>query len=118
MRQRRLFTSSLVLTAILFTGCAADSLEPSRSQNDPLPWAVTQREASDLMFKYRRQAAELRAIASRYELEAQQFARVRGEGDEQTRRSLENAKTLWAAADEADQLAREYQRQVPHGQVN
>jgi len=117
MGQRRLFTSSMVLTAILFVGCAANALGPTRSPSDPLPSAVTQREASDLMFKYSQQAAELRAIAGRYELEAQQFARVRGEGDEQVRRSLENAKALWAAADEVDQLAREYRRAVPHGQI-
>lgn len=117
MRQRRLFVSSMVLTVTLLAGCAANSLGPARSSSDPMPRAVSQREASDLMFKYRQQAAELRAIASRYELEAQQVARVRGEGDEEVRRSLENAKALWVAASEADQLAREYQRAVPHGQI-
>jgi hypothetical protein len=69
------------------------------------------------MFKYRQQAAELRAIAGRYELEARQSAGVRGEGDKQARHSLENAQALWTAAEEADQLAREYQRAVPHGQI-
>ncbi|HKW85581.1 MAG TPA: hypothetical protein VJM82_00765 [Nitrospiraceae bacterium] len=117
MRQQRLFTSSMVLIATLLVGCASNSLGPTRSQSDPMPWAVSQREASDLMFKYRQQAAELRAIASRYELEAQQFAHMRGEGDEQVQRSLANAKALWTAAEEADGLAREYQRAVPHGQL-
>ena len=117
MTQRRLFISSMVVTATLFMGCAADSLGPTHATSDRLPWAVTQREASDLMFKYRQQAAELRAIAGRYELEAQQLTRLKGEGDEQARRSLENAKALWAAADEADRLVREYQRAVPHGQI-
>lgn len=117
MKQQRLFLNSMVLAAAFLAGCATNGGGPTRSSSDPMPAVASQREASDLMFKYRQQATELRALAGRYELEAQSFARVRGEGDEQVRRSLENAKTLWAAADEADQLAREYQEAVPHGQI-
>ncbi len=121
MRQSRRFIGSLLLTTALLAGCATDAPGPARSAGDftpgPGPGMVSQREASDLVFKYRRQAAELRAVASRYEFEARQSAGVSGGGDEQARRSLENAKALWAAADEADRLAREYQRAVPHGQI-
>jgi hypothetical protein len=117
MKRGGLFINSLMLTTALLAGCAANVPGPARSTSDPVPEAASQREASDLMFKYRQQAAELRALAGRYELEAQSFARVKGEGDEQTKRNLENAKALWAAADEADRLAREYQRAVPHGQI-
>ncbi|MBI5853665.1 MAG: hypothetical protein HZB35_00150 [Nitrospirae bacterium] len=79
--------------------------------------AVTQREAGDLAFQYRRQAAEYRELARRLEMEAQ-IATARDDNrSDQVQRSLETAKALWASAEQADELAREYRRQTPHGQV-
>ena len=38
--------------------------------------------------------------------------------DEQVMISSEKARQVWLAADELDQLAREYRRQVPRGQMS
>lgn len=74
-------------------------------------------QAGDLAFQHRRQATGLRELAQRYELEATALAAMKGAVHEDTLRSRELAKTLWAAADEADQTAREYRRQLPHNRV-
>ncbi|BCA54604.1 hypothetical protein W02_17440 [Nitrospira sp. KM1] len=107
-----------VFVVMLMSGCALGLDQATETPHDEVVKGMSQREAGDSVFKYRSQAAELRSMAARYELEAQQFIRLRGEGDEQARRSLDNAKVLWAAADEADELAREYRSQVPHAQIN
>lgn len=68
----------------------------------------------DTMFQYRQQAAELSALAQRYELEAQTKAREMGQDAEQVVKSRELAKQLRAEARQADELARDVQRQLPH----
>ncbi|MEW6248091.1 MAG: hypothetical protein AB1555_15460 [Nitrospirota bacterium] len=79
--------------------------------------AVSPREAAELAFRYRQQAADLREAARRYELEAKILAKTRGGNDEQVRRDLETASQLQTAASQAEGTAMEYRRQVPHAQV-
>jgi hypothetical protein len=51
-------------------------------------------------------------------MEVQWYSGHFGLTDAQVKLSREKARQLWIAVDEADQLAREYRRQVPHGQVS
>jgi hypothetical protein len=71
---------------------------------------------SEAAFHYRQQAAELRDMAQRLELEAEWYAAV-AKDEERAKRTREMAKSFRATADAADQQAREYRRQVPHNQV-
>jgi len=78
---------------------------------------VTAREAVDRAFEYRQQAAVLRDQARRLELEGRMPMDRAAEKEEATR-TLEKARAMWMAADRAEATAQEYQRQVPHNQVN
>jgi hypothetical protein len=73
------------------------------------------RKASDLVFQYRQQAAELRDMAWRLELEAEVYAERRDQ--ERLQQTREVVKSLRAAADIADEQARLYRSQVLHNQV-
>ena len=66
------------------------------------------------MFHYRSQATDLKLIAERYAREAEFEARELGFDPALARKSREMAKQFWAEALEADQLARDYQYQLPH----
>ncbi|MBM4133285.1 MAG: hypothetical protein FJ245_05880 [Nitrospira sp.] len=102
----------LMLTLSGAIGCAATTpAEPSALQQSMTP------QAHDLAFQYKRQATALREIAQRYELEAQVLARLKGAQHAETLHSLDLAKSLLAEADEADSMAREYRRQIPHNRV-
>ena len=71
----------------------------------------------DRAFEYRQQAAVLRDQARRLELEGRMPMDRAAEKEEATR-TLEKARAMWMAADRAEATAQEYQRQVPHNQVN
>lgn len=107
-----------LLFAGLLAGCAgftADQPSPAKGSGEVR--AVSQREAADLAFRYRQQAAELREAARRYELEAEIQSTIMGRDHEQVRRTLEAATSLRTAASQADETALEFRRQVPHAQV-
>jgi len=116
--------TSIVLAAVgslclgsAFFGCATSPDNPSMtdaaySATAPGPGM---KKTSDLVFEYRRQAAELREIARRLDLEAGLYAQ--SQDQEQAARNRDLAKNAISAADAADQRARDYQRQMPHGQV-
>ncbi|MGH9782927.1 MAG: hypothetical protein ACRD88_01975, partial [Terriglobia bacterium] len=70
-----------------------------------------------LAFAYRRQAKVLRDVASRIEVEAALYQQQLGPDHERTRESREAANAAWAAAEEADEMARTYQQQFPNGRV-
>jgi hypothetical protein len=70
---------------------------------------VTQDQARQMAYSYRRQAQDLRDLARRLETEA-----LLSSGQSSTDSKQAN---VLAAADDADELAREYRRQVPHGQL-
>jgi hypothetical protein len=104
--------SALMLAATGITGCATampDAQHTARISRT--------QQAGDLAFHYRRQAMDLRDLARRYELEATALAAMKGVEHQETLRSRELAKTFWAAADDADQTAREYRRQLPHNRL-
>lgn len=108
---------ALVLTGALY-GCATRSAEPESAGNAsaigtaPAPGME---KATDLVFQYRQQATELRGMARRLEMEAMVYAERQDQ--EQAKRTLDLAKDMRLAADTADEQARQYRRQVPHGQV-
>ena len=112
-------TSSLVLAMTVWGGCAIVDREKAAQTSDAVRAnTVSQREASDLAFHYRRQAAEYRELAYRLELEARLDASQKRDSSDDLAQRLERAKSLRAAADQADEAAREYRGQAPHNQVN
>lgn len=120
MRPAQFFVnSSAIVFAAVMAGCAANLPDGIGSAPATVQAkAVSQSKARDLVFKYRQQASDLRELARRQEAEAQWSTGHVGQTDEQVRASRERARQWWAAAEEAEQLAHDYRRQVPHGQVN
>jgi hypothetical protein len=68
----------------------------------------------DLMFQYRRQAAELNVMADRYAGEADTEARELGPNSESAKKSREMARKFSLQAREADRLAHDYAQELPH----
>jgi len=113
-----LLGSSLFFAAALLAGCAAEPNAKAVSQLSVLTeHSVSSRDAGNLAFAYRRQAKVLRDVASRLEVEAALYQQQLGADHERTRESREAANAAWAAAEEADEMARTYQQQFPHGRV-
>jgi hypothetical protein len=105
--------ASLLIVGGTLLGCASD-----KSQNSSTGAPGRSREAADKVFFYKQQAAELRGMADRLEYEAQWYANQAGAENEEAKRHRAMAKELRSGADEADQSAGDYRRQVPHNQVN
>jgi len=113
-----LLGSSLFFAAALLAGCAAEPNAKAVSQPSVLAHHdASSRDAGNLVFVYRRQAKVLRDVASRLEVEAALYQQQLGADHEWTRESREAANATWAAAEEADEMARTYQEQMPHGRV-
>lgn len=113
-----LLGSSLFVAAAVLAGCAAEPNVKAVSQPSVLAQhSVSSRDAGNLALAYRRQAKVLRDVASRLEAEATWYQQQLGADDERTRQSREAANATWAAAEEADEIARTYQQQLPHGRV-
>ncbi len=110
--QSFLLGSGLVLLVAVTAGCATDSADRPLASGTAIS-----KDLGDLAFRYRLQAAELRAMAQRLEFEADWYATQGGQDSEQAKRSRAMAQQMSAAADEADQLAREYRSRLPHNQV-
>ena len=110
MNKGKGFGIGLLLISTLLTGAPAGAGETqanacNRSNFDCM---------RDLMFHYRSQATDLKLIAERYAREADFEAKELGFDPTLARKSREMAKQFWAEALEADQLARDYQYQLPH----
>ena len=113
-----LLGNSLFVTAAVLAGCAAEPNANALSQSSVLTQhRVSSRDAGNLVFAYRRQAKVLRDVASRLEVEADAYQQQLGEDHEWTRQSREAANAAWAAAEEADEVARTYQQQLPQGRA-
>ena len=118
MSLRHIIHPSFLTAVLLAAGCTTD-FSQSANERPALKHAssVTQEQARHLAFTYRRQANDLRELARRTEMEALLYSGQFGPNHEESSRRLVQAKDLLAAAQEADELARAYQRQVPHGQM-
>ncbi|MBI4400278.1 MAG: hypothetical protein HY581_01430 [Nitrospirae bacterium] len=113
MRHRDfLLGSGLVLIAVVLAGCATGPMVGTGA-----PGVAIQPGPADPVFHYRQQAADLRNMAKRLEMEAAWFEKQGEQGQEQAKRSRDMARDFVAAAEQADQQATEYQRRVPHGQL-
>jgi hypothetical protein len=106
---------SVVLVAIALGACATGSPEQSVTAGGPPSAPTMSKSTSDLVFQYRQQARELWDMARHLETEAEFHAQRQDQ--EQARRSRDLAKDIRTAADTAEERARDYQRQLPHGQV-
>lgn len=71
----------------------------------------------DMAFQYRQQAAQLSAIAQRYEMDAAARAADPGQ-DTEVKHQRELAAQYRSEAKEADELAHEYFSQLPHNVIN
>lgn len=111
-QQRFLLGSGLVLLAAVLGGCAGVSTEGAGA-----PGLAIRPGPADQMFHYRQQAADLRNMAKRLEMEAAWFEKQGEQGQEQAKRSRDMARDFVAQAEQADQQATEYQSRVPHGQL-
>ena len=118
MKPRHLIRTAMTAALLVFAGCATDLMPTSNMPGPEMPVGfVTQDEARHLAFNYRRRAAETSELARRLELETSVFSRQWSPNHEESVRRSAQVKELLAAAEEADELARIYGRQVPHGQV-
>jgi hypothetical protein len=104
---------------MLIAGCAGEvTSRPSHEMGGMADRAdVTQEQARHLVAKYRQQASDLRMLAQRSEGEARWYVGQFGADDQEGIRRQAQAQQLWAAAEKADRLARDYRRQVLHGQM-
>ena len=104
-----LLIGGVVLVGSLITGCAKTT-DPARVQcgND---YSCL----SDMAFKYRQQAEQLSTLAQRYEIEA---AAMNGENGEAAKQRRDRAQAYWSEAKQADELAHEYRRQLPHNMMS
>ena len=109
---------SLIVAAAVLAGCAAEPNANAVSRSSGLtPHRVSSRDAGNLVFVYRHQAKVLRDVASRLEVETALYQQQLGAEHDRTRESREAANAAWAAAEEADEMARTYQQQSPQGRV-
>jgi len=110
--------AGLLVAMVLFAGCAAEMTDTSGSASQGVgAQLVSQDQARQLTAQYRRKASDLRDLAARTEWEAQWYESQFGVNDQEATRRRTQASQLWAAAEQADQLAIDYRRQVPHGQI-
>jgi hypothetical protein len=118
MSARHLTHVGIMAALLLSIGCAIDLTPSSQPATFGTGAAfVSQDQAHDLAFGYRRQAADITDLARRIELEASVFSRQLGFSHQEGTRRWGQVKELLTAAEEANELARTYGRQVPHGQV-
>lgn len=94
--------ASSVLVGTLITGCATTTDQAARQCGNDYSCL------SEMAFKYRQQSEQLSTLAERYELEAQAMT-----GDDAKQRH-DRALAYWSEAQQADQRAQEYRRQLPH----
>jgi hypothetical protein len=111
--QHFLCAAGFLFGAVTLVGCASGSADRA----DMSGAAFSQQSLGDKAFQYRRQAGELREMARRLEMEAEMHAQVSGQESAEAKHARDMAKNFWATAEEADNLARQYQSQVSHGQV-
>ncbi|MDE3226719.1 MAG: hypothetical protein KGN30_15060 [Nitrospirota bacterium] len=106
------FIGTLMASLVMAAGCSTTSMD-----NSNIAAATNYKEIGDRVAQYRQRASELRSAAARLEWEAGRFAAQAGKVSEQAQQKMELAKQTWAAADEADAVAREYRKQLPHTMV-
>ena len=114
----RMIQPGLLAAVLTVTGCSTDLAHSVNGQPALKPVnVVSQEQARQLAFTYRRQATDLHELGQRMEYEAKWYSgRLGANQEESTRRQLQS-KNVLSAAEDADELARAYQRQVPHGQM-
>jgi|ERR1043165_8573999 hypothetical protein len=109
MRSRSMydmFAVSFVLIGFLSTGCATTKTDQTTSECGSDYSCVR-----DMAFKYRQQADRLSMLAERYEVEA---AAMTGQDAKQQR---DRAQAFRLEAQQANEQAQEYRRQLPHNMV-
>lgn len=106
----RSFLTGVLLSAIgLVTACAMEKPGNARTSCGSDYHCM-----KDLMFQYRRQAAELNVMADRYAGEADTKSQELGPNSEAAKKSQEMARKFSLQAQEADRLAHDYAQGLPH----
>jgi hypothetical protein len=116
---RRGFGCAGFLIALFFVGgCAADRTRIVEQGSDLSHASIVSQEiARDSVIAYRRQAIALHELARMLTMEGEWHRRQAGSDSQEATRRLSEARKVLAAAEQADDLARQYQRQMPHGRV-
>lgn len=118
MSSRHIIHTGILAVLLISPGCATDLTQSSREPlSSKQAGFVSQEQARHLAFAYRWQAADILELVRRIELEVLFAGRQSGVNHEESTRRLAQVKELLAAAEEADELAFTYGRQVPHGQM-
>lgn len=118
MNTKQTVHAGVFAAMMILAGCAGEMTDTSTASGQPVsPRLASQDQARQLTAQYRRQAADLRDLATRVEWEAQWYESQFGVNDQEASRRRIQARQLWADAEQADQLAIDYRRQVPHGQI-
>jgi hypothetical protein len=104
----------MVFVGAIIAGCAS---APGPTEPAAMSCGNDYACLKDATFRYRQQAVQLSALAERYEIEAEAKAKELGQDAEQVKRDRDLAKQYWSEAQQADELAREYRRQLPHNVV-
>jgi hypothetical protein len=101
-----------VLVGITLGGCSAGV-----SQQVNSPCGADYSCLSNIALYQRQQAAQLSALAERYEMEADVKAKQLGMDAEEVKRQRDIAQQYRSEATAADDLARQYRSQLPHNLV-
>jgi hypothetical protein len=101
-----------VLVGITLGGCSAGV-----NQQVSSPCGADYTCLSNAALQYHQQAAQLSALAERYEIEANVKANQLGKDAEEVKRHRDLAQQYRSEADAADDLARQYRSQLPHNLV-
>lgn len=113
MKQSRvILTGGVILVGAIVAGCSAGNTQ-ALTTSCGSSYSCLQ----DTAMQYRQQAAQLSALAQRYEMESEAKARELGKDAEQVKRSHDLARQYWSEAQEADEMARQYRNQLPHNVV-
>jgi hypothetical protein len=108
---------SLLGAMVFASACASDFSHRSTGRSASQAPFVPQDQARHLAFSHRRKAQDLRELARRIETEAYFSTGRFTPNVDPPQDRLAQVRELLAAAEDADELARVYQRQVPHSQL-
>jgi len=98
----------------LLAGCATADFDDRTTPAATTPAPMTQQQQAEKARVYREQARLFREMAQRRAAEAELLAQDLGPMHDAVQNKRRMAVELQAKADEADSIAREYRRQVPH----
>lgn len=105
--------TAVVLAGSVVAGCASDGAQPYASACGAGDYSCKSHTA----FQYRQQAESFGALADRYQREADLQAARLGEQSPEVQNQRKLAQQYRAESEQADAVARELRRELPHNVV-